>query len=167
MTVQELLEELARPDIRLQPAGDKLRVDAPKGVLTDGLREAIRRHKAQLLCLLTYDSLDSRRDPTTGAWLRDPGWWRSIPGQRPAPPKVVGPAPLPPAEGREPSHPLTLALSLRRNGTCYLCGGSTWWVSVYGVLVCCRCHPPPAPGLVAHYVSGEEAQHLPAKKTTL
>jgi len=27
------------------------------------------------------DPLDFRRDPLTGTWLHDPGWWREIPRQ--------------------------------------------------------------------------------------
>lgn len=160
MTAPKLLAELARLDIRLRPAGEKLQVDAPKGVLSDELLSLIRQHKAELLRLLTYDPMDHRRDPATGQWVWDPGWWRSIPGQPSPGPKLVQPAPLPPAQGREPSRPLTLALSLRSDGTCWRCGGAEWWVSIYGVLVCTTCHPPAGPGLVARYVGRDEASRL-------
>lgn len=61
-----------------------------RGPLTDDLRQAIREHKAALLELLRpysppvvlgphgEDPLDFRRDPLTGAWLHDPGWWRGL-----------------------------------------------------------------------------------------
>jgi hypothetical protein len=50
--VQSLLETLAKANIQLTVSGDKLGIDAPKGALTDDLREAIRQHKAELLALL-------------------------------------------------------------------------------------------------------------------
>lgn len=53
MTARELLARLAALDVLIEPAGDKLRVDAPKGVLTDELWSLIRAHKAELLRLLS------------------------------------------------------------------------------------------------------------------
>lgn len=52
MTLQELLAELNRLDVNLSLAGDKLHVEAPRGVLTDDLKEAMRQHKAELVALL-------------------------------------------------------------------------------------------------------------------
>lgn len=52
MTPQELLAELDRRGVILTPVGDKLRYDAPAGVLTPDLKEAMRQHKADLLVLL-------------------------------------------------------------------------------------------------------------------
>jgi hypothetical protein len=32
-----------------------------------------------------------------------------------------------------------------RPGACYACGATRRWKSVYGAIVCARCHPPPSP----------------------
>jgi hypothetical protein len=36
-----------------------------------------------------------------------------------------------------------------RPGACYACGTTRRWQSLYGVVVCARCHPPAAAALVA------------------
>jgi hypothetical protein len=52
MTVLELLTTLRALDVKLTPLVDRLRVDAPTGVLTPALHQTIRMHKAELLDLL-------------------------------------------------------------------------------------------------------------------
>src|SRR5262245_50917138 len=52
MTATGLLEELHTKGVHLTVEGERVAVDAPKGVLTDDLRQAIRQHKAALLALL-------------------------------------------------------------------------------------------------------------------
>jgi hypothetical protein len=52
---------------------------------------------------------------------------------------------------------VALPASLHRNGSCYACGGSRWWLSVHGALVCATCHPPAVPELVARWVEAQEA----------
>jgi hypothetical protein len=52
MTALELLATLRRLDVTLTPWGDRLRVNAPQGVLTDDLSQAIREHKTELLDLM-------------------------------------------------------------------------------------------------------------------
>ena len=47
-----LLATLKRLDVRLEPRGDRLRVDAPAGTITPDLREAMITHKVELLALL-------------------------------------------------------------------------------------------------------------------
>lgn len=95
-------------------------------------------------------------------------------GDRPSSPNPVDPPvrePDPPPEPRtatkSPPSPAPAAgpavpcfPSVGSDAACYVCGGSTWWLSVHGVLVCSTCHPPPAPELVARYVDGEEARQL-------
>jgi len=68
-------------------------------------------------------------------------------------------SPAPPAAGSAPlpRQGIAFALSLQPDGACYCCKGSRWWLSAYGVLACCRCHPPPMPELVARYMDGKEA----------
>jgi DNA polymerase I len=53
MMALELLEDLQKRDIHLECAGDKLRVDAPKGTLTPELRAVLVEQKAALLALLS------------------------------------------------------------------------------------------------------------------
>jgi len=48
-----LIVELRERHIRLSANGDRLVVEAPRGVLTAELCETLRRHKADLLALLT------------------------------------------------------------------------------------------------------------------
>ena len=52
--------------------------------------------------------------------------------------------------------------NLEREGTgrreCYFCGGTRFWISVYGMTICTRCHPPAAPHLVADWL-GEDPEH--------
>lgn len=52
MTATVLLDELRSKGIRLSVEEDRLAVDAPKGMLTDALRQTIRQHKAEILSLL-------------------------------------------------------------------------------------------------------------------
>ncbi len=49
MTTTELLADLASRDIHLAVADGRLHVDAPAGALTAADREALARHKAELL----------------------------------------------------------------------------------------------------------------------
>ncbi len=58
MTATELLTTLRDLGVTLTPGGDQLRVDAPAGVLTDELRQAMRTHKAALLDLV--EAFDER-----------------------------------------------------------------------------------------------------------
>lgn len=51
MTLMGLLIHLRASKVRLEPNGDRLRVDAPEGALTPELRQAIREHKPELLAL--------------------------------------------------------------------------------------------------------------------
>jgi len=48
----ELLADLKRRGVILEAIGDRLRVDAPAGMLTPELRQALVVHKAELLELL-------------------------------------------------------------------------------------------------------------------
>jgi hypothetical protein len=61
MTAEALLQELQRCQVTLHPEGSELRCRAPKGAMTDALRQAIRAHKAALLRLLTQDTSPAPR----------------------------------------------------------------------------------------------------------
>src|SRR2546427_2630896 len=63
MTATVLLDELRTKGVQLTIEGEHLAVDAPKGVLTDELRQAIRTQKAALLALLTASSPDASSSP--------------------------------------------------------------------------------------------------------
>ncbi len=52
MTGELLFEQLRERDIRLSAKGNRLVVDAPRGILTEQLRVTLREHKAKLLTLL-------------------------------------------------------------------------------------------------------------------
>ncbi len=62
MTPIGLLAELRRRGVELAVHGDKLRYTAPKGALTDELREGMRQHKQALIELLSIELLPV-------------GWW--------------------------------------------------------------------------------------------
>ena len=52
MTVPELVAHLRGLDVRLHADGDRLRHSAPKGVLSDELREQLSARKAEILTWL-------------------------------------------------------------------------------------------------------------------
>jgi hypothetical protein len=75
MTPNQLLEELSSRGARLEVNGERLRVQAPAGAVTDGLKAALRRDKPTLIKLL-------RTRPDSGKPSR------GAPG--PNPPKPTG-----------------------------------------------------------------------------
>ena len=50
--VEMILAEIQKRGIRIEADGDLIRYEAPKGSLTPELREAMARHKADLISLL-------------------------------------------------------------------------------------------------------------------
>ena len=54
---------------------------------------------------------------------------------------LVEPVILPPDQAGKPYW-------RRSDGSCYACGSTESWQSVYGVTICSRCHPPGHDGLV-------------------
>ncbi|HHY33920.1 MAG: hypothetical protein GX492_05225 [Firmicutes bacterium] len=121
------------------PAGDSpARVEAPSRRLAPEAREATHEHKAALLELLRPysppvlpgpDPLDYRRDPLTGAWLHDPGWWRG------------------PAQVREIHE---------ARAPCSRCGGTRFWVTLCHSEICATCYPPRPGDRVLGWLVGEE-----------
>jgi hypothetical protein len=67
MTVAELLTDLYRRRVVLDVNGERLRVDAPKGILTPELRQALAKHKAKLVTYL--EGLSDGRCTVHGRWL--------------------------------------------------------------------------------------------------
>ena len=60
MNASQLLADLQRRGVRLAATGDRLSVDAPKGALTDELRQLLAAHKLELLALLEDDPRPTR-----------------------------------------------------------------------------------------------------------
>lgn len=60
--IAQILHECTRQNIRLSQNGGLLRVQAPKGVLTPELKNALRAHKAEILHLLEIN--ESLREHT-------------------------------------------------------------------------------------------------------
>ena len=69
MPPRELLAELQAKDIRLTVQGEQLRIDAPKGMMTETLRAAIRQQKPALLTLLSAPRRPEPAAPTVVADL--------------------------------------------------------------------------------------------------
>lgn len=53
MTAAELMDKLERLGVKLSISGDKLRLQAPVGVITPELKEAVLKHKPALMALLS------------------------------------------------------------------------------------------------------------------
>ncbi|MEK6300539.1 MAG: hypothetical protein AABO41_07440 [Acidobacteriota bacterium] len=58
MTIVGLLQELAARDVIIQPDGDVLHVDAPRGVLTAEVREMLANRKQELLRVLSSNRIE-------------------------------------------------------------------------------------------------------------
>lgn len=82
MTPATLLRQLHQRDVRLEAAGNTLRVDAPAGVMSPELGEQIRAYKNELMTILTST-------PLLAEWLheirlmhegQDPDWtgWSTL-----------------------------------------------------------------------------------------
>ena len=100
MNPASLLAELERLDVKVLLAGDKLRLEAAAGLLTDDLRELIRQHKGEIIAELLrrgqlrrkvipfpypinetlgigdFDPMDVRY--IDGKPVLEPGWWKDI-----------------------------------------------------------------------------------------
>ncbi len=64
---EALLTHLVEVGVSLVVEGDRLRAQAPKGVLTPALRNAIARYKPDLVALVS-----------AGATLPDAAWWAKM-----------------------------------------------------------------------------------------
>ena len=52
MSIAEFVSHLRKLDVRLSAEGQRVRLNAPQGVLTDSLRAQIAEHKQELLQFL-------------------------------------------------------------------------------------------------------------------
>src|SRR5262245_26585529 len=143
MTAVEVLHHLQTRDIQLTVDGHQLRYDAPEGAITEAVLTLLRQHKAALLTLLQQALPSAARAPEIET---------SAPDVTPAVPDTVD-SRLHARIARfgdgtaedEPQRALvTQPMSRWSNspGACYACGTTRRWRSVYGVLICARCHPP-------------------------
>jgi hypothetical protein len=67
MMAADLLAELAKRGAIVTQSGDRLLIDAPKGVLTPELKEQLQQAKTALLAALAAPDAGSVRDPTLDA----------------------------------------------------------------------------------------------------
>jgi len=56
MTAQDLLTELERSGVAVSVAGDRLHVEAPRGVLTEDLRRLLAERKPELIAVLAVEA---------------------------------------------------------------------------------------------------------------
>jgi hypothetical protein len=93
MNAKALLEDLRCRHISLEVEEDNLRVDAPAGVITEGIRAALVSHKQRLIELLSWERRkpeDTERRGFVARQSRYPGWislhdpttgdWHDFPG---------------------------------------------------------------------------------------
>jgi hypothetical protein len=150
MTAVEVLHTLRARDIRLTADGDQLRYDAPEGAITDEVLALLRQHKAALLTLLQQTLPSTARAPESETPVPDV--------TTAVPPTVasclharIGHCGTGTAEDEPRRALVTQPMSYWPNslGACYACGTTRRWRSVYGAVICARCHPPGDVVLVA------------------
>ena len=138
MTLPALLDELEMAGIRLEPHGGWLDIDAPQGVVGAELLERLKRHKVELLALLTgptpADDLPADSQQPHGDAAGDPDAAEEPPlGPDGWPADCVDPRDLTP---------------------CATCGRLELWQSLAGCWHCMRCDPP---------IKGRRLRELAAK----
>jgi hypothetical protein len=138
-----LLATLQQRGVELWMDAGRLRYRAPTGLLTAEDKVALAAVKEDIVRLLSQAA--STRDQTTS----DTG--DSIISVAQQEPFSLRAMPLPISDARQTLQPDTQAMPYRAGtpGTCYACGGTRRWRSVYGAVVCARCHPPADVALVA------------------
>jgi len=58
VTAVDLLAELERLNVKVSLNGDKLRLEAPVGVITPALKEAVLKHKPELIAILSRQPVE-------------------------------------------------------------------------------------------------------------
>ena len=111
MTPMELLNELTERGVILEPRGERLHVEAPRGVLTPEFRQALIEHKPEILAMLRPCC------PTCGERLRitetDRYTYQECPTE---------PVHLFRLENKRPSKPMGYFTDYEPDGTCHACG---------------------------------------------
>jgi hypothetical protein len=74
-TLDALMETAARLGIRLWVERDRLRYQAPRGVLTDELRQRLRQHKYEIIDRLSGWEFMQRQLAAEGLQLVHPDRW--------------------------------------------------------------------------------------------
>ena len=138
MRTIEVLHDLQARDIRLTVDGDQLRYDAPEDAITEEVLSCLRQHKTALLMLLKQEHA-------------------SMPAPMVQNAKALSNAPALAA----PAFVTPLGSKALQTDTgawrCHCCHGTRHWRSIYGAVVCARCHPPAAAPLVAAW-AGEDME---------
>lgn len=76
MSARALLEELRSRDVRLKADGERLRVDAPAGAITEEFRSALAKNKTAIVKLLSWERRKLEEADRRGLvirWAREPG----------------------------------------------------------------------------------------------
>jgi TubC N-terminal docking domain len=140
MTALELLTVLRGLHITLTPRGDRLRVDAPQGVLTDELRQAIRTQKGELLALVEEWSERAAIAEYCGGVPRAEAEqlaWQCVLGEAVTTEQTEGYAVPLEEVASSPDSAADVAIP-----PCALCGGMERWRDEHGCYRCISCVPP-------------------------
>jgi hypothetical protein len=79
MNATALLQELTSRGVQLSRDGDRLRVRAPRGTITEGDREALQRCKPALLELLAISRMQATKRPVLH--FRTSAGWATVLGR--------------------------------------------------------------------------------------
>jgi hypothetical protein len=132
MTALDLFLHLCAAGCQLSRQGETLRAHDPQHVLTDNLRQQIREHKQELLRLLAQTTPACESPLTEAPILR-----QSV---------VLDSS----SQHIEELETCSVAWGFwEPPDACYACGTMRRWRSIYGAVVCVRCHPPPDVAAVA------------------
>jgi hypothetical protein len=138
-----LLATLRKRGVELWMDAGRLRYRVPIGILTVEDKAALAAMKEDMLCLLSQASSTNNQttSDTRGSVI-------SAAQQEPFSLRAV---PLPISDERQTIQPDTQIIPYRAAtpGACYACGTMRRWRSIYGAIVCARCHPPGDAALVA------------------
>ena len=77
MSAQVLLKDLRQGGVALEADGDRLRVDAPAGVVTEELRTALAKNKRAIIKLLSWERRKLEEAGRRGLiirWVKERGW---------------------------------------------------------------------------------------------
>ena len=160
MTAPELVAAMTARGVTLTVVGDRLRVDAPAGELTEIDSTTLAAHKPALLALLTPAHEPDGAPAELNPALTVADVLRVFPDAHVVTPDEAEPGPAP-ARGYDygPTPPA---------GPCPVCGGLDWHRAGDG-WTCSTCHPVPAradyglavPALQAHVIELTRAAGFP------
>jgi hypothetical protein len=147
MTTLEVLQALQARDIRLTVHNDQLVYDAPEGMITEEVLMLLRQHKTALMALLQQAPEIGRSDAEPSATVHTT--------LLPAGEACLGAGLAATTAESSRAHPGLPMAPWERPGACFACGDTRRWRSVYGAVVCARCHPPADAAMVAAWLDGD------------